>query len=120
MTSTPTPKSLAARRKAHFKTLIADNTTFPMATITYHGPRPDKATKIIVGILKSKNQEPILKKWTGEEIAEDVLSAQEISRFIQEHDVARVLTSEWVLSCPHEEGVDYPEGEDCPHCPDWL
>jgi hypothetical protein len=109
----------AQKRKDHFVNLIAQNTSFPLATITYHGPSPDYATKIVVGILISKDQAPLIKSWTGENIAEDVDTARAISLYIQEHDVARVLTSEWVLSCPHEPGIDYPEGEPCPHCPDW-
>jgi len=24
-----------------------------------------------------------------------------------------------VIGCPHEEGIDYPLGEDCPFCPFW-
>jgi len=23
------------------------------------------------------------------------------------------------IGCPHEEGLDFPEGEDCPFCPFW-
>jgi hypothetical protein len=107
------------RRKNQFKTLIAENQSYPLATITYHGPSPDMATKIIVGIIKSQDTSPIIRYWSGDDIAEDVESAREISLFIKEHDVARVLTSEWVLSCPHEEGVDFPEGNSCPYCPDW-
>ena len=83
------------------------------------GPDPKTATKIVVGILKSKDQPPVIHSWTGDDIADDVESAKEISQFIKGHDVARVLTSEWVLSCPHEPGIDYPEGEACPFCPDW-
>lgn len=119
MTQPSSVKTLAQQRKAKFRELISKNTIFPLATITYHGPSPAKATKIIVGILKSKEYEPIVKEWMGEDIAENVLSAREISLFVKEHEVARVLTSEWVLSCPHKEGVDFPPGEDCPHCPDW-
>jgi hypothetical protein len=112
-------KTQTQKRKAHFVNLIAQNSSFPLATITYHGPSPDHATKIVVGILKGHDQAPLIKSWSGDNIAEDVDTAKEISLFIQVHDVARVLTSEWVLSCPHEVGVDFPEGELCPHCPDW-
>ena len=112
-------KTKAQKRKEHFVNLIAQNTYFPLATITYHGPSPDHATKIVVGILKDKDQAPLIKSWTGDNIAEDVDAAKAISQYVQGYDVARVLTSEWVLSCPHEAGVDYPEGEPCPHCPDW-
>ncbi len=107
------------KRKNQFRLLVAENTTYPLATITYHGPSPDQASKIIVGILTAKDQAPIIREWSGDGIAEDVQSARDISLFIQEHDVSRVLTSEWVLSCPHEEGVDYPDGELCPFCPEW-
>jgi hypothetical protein len=119
MGTPPTKKELAKQRQEQFRRLVAENTSYPLATITYHGPTPQKATKITVGILAGDDQLPIIKEWTGEDIADEVDAALEISQFIKEHDVARVLTSEWVLSCPHEEGVDYPLGETCPLCPDW-
>jgi hypothetical protein len=112
-------QDLSNKRKNKFRKLVSENTTYPLATITYRGPSPDQASKIIVGIIAAKDKAPIIREWTGESIAEDVESAREIALFIQEHDISRVLTSEWVLSCPHEEGVDYPEGELCPFCPDW-
>ena len=109
----------ANKRKEKFRVLVSENTIYPLATITYRGPSPDQASKIIVGIITAQDQAPIIRDWSGEGIAEDVESAREIALFIKENDVARVLTSEWVLSCPHEEGIDYPEGEQCPFCPDW-
>lgn len=112
-------KELSAKRKEQFRSLVAENTSYPLATITYHGPGPSQATKIVVGILLSKQGAPIIQVWDGPEIAEDVASAREIAIFIKKHAVSRVLTSEWVLSCPHEEGVDFPAGQFCPHCPDW-
>lgn len=114
------PRDLANSRKEKFRNLVSTNTAYPLATITYRGPSPDQASKIIVGIIAAKDQAPLIREWTGENIAEDVESAKEIALYIQENEVARVLTSEWVLSCPHQEGVDYPEGESCPLCPDWL
>lgn len=119
MARTSSKKELAAQRLDQFKRLVEENTTYPLATITYHGPSPEKASKIVLGILKGEDQTPIVKEWSGEDIAEDVEAAKEISQFIQDQAVSRVITSEWVLSCPHEEGVDYPSGEDCPHCPGW-
>lgn len=119
MTGRKSIQDLAQKRKDNFRKLVSENTTYPLATITYRGPSPEQASKIIVGIISAKDQAPIIREWTGDNIAEDVESAREIARFIQKNDVARVLTSEWVLSCPHEEGVDYPVGEICPFCPDW-
>jgi len=112
-------RAQANTRKEKFRVLISENTVYPLATITYRGPSPDHASKIIVGIITGPDQAPIIREWSGEGIAEDVESAREIALFIKENDVARVLTSEWVLSCPHEEGIDYPEGELCPFCPEW-
>jgi hypothetical protein len=109
----------AAQRLNEFKQLVEDNQTYPLATITYHGPSPEKASKIVVGLLEDKDQAPILREWVGENIGEDVQTAREITSFVKDQAVARVITSEWVLSCPHEEGTDYPPGESCPHCPDW-
>jgi hypothetical protein len=119
MSKTVSNLELSQRRKNQFKTLISENNDYPLATITYHGPNPDRATKIVVGILISKDQAPIIKSWSGDNIGDDVESAKEITHFIKEHEVARVITSEWVVSCPHEQGIDYPDGEFCPHCPDW-
>ena len=110
---------LFENRRNKFRALISENTTYPLATITYHGPSPDSATKIVVGILKSKDLAPVIRSWSGHDIGEDVEAAKEIALFIKEHDIARVLTSELVLSCPHEEGTDYPEGAFCQQCPDW-
>ncbi len=119
MSETKSIQDLAKKRKNKFRKLVSENTIYPLATITYRGPNPEQASKIIVGILSSKDQAPIIREWSGEGIAEDAESAREIALFIQENDVSRVLTSEWVLSCPHDEGIDYPEGEQCPFCPDW-
>ena len=119
MVPTESNQELSSRRKTQFIKLISENSSYPLATITYHGSGPNIASKIVVGILKSKDQEPVIQSWTEDNIADNVEIAREIARFVKEHDVARVLTSEWVLSCPHEEGVDYPDGDLCPNCPDW-
>ena len=117
---TDSTKEISTRRKAQFRDLITTNKSYPLATVTYHGPSPEEATKIIVGVITKQDKDPIVREWSGPDIAEDVQTAREIARFIQEFDIVRVLTSEWVLSCPHQEGVDYPEGEDCPSCPGWY
>ena len=119
MVGTLSNKEITAQRLDRFMKLVEENKTYPLATITYHGPSPSKASKIIVGILEDQDQIPIVREWSGEEISEDVKAAREISIFIKDHNVSRVITSEWVLSCPHDEGVDYPKGEPCPFCPEW-
>jgi hypothetical protein len=115
----PSPRSLAEKRQQRFRKLVADNDTYPLATITYHGPDPEQATRISVAVLPDQEDQPLVRHWRGENIAEDTTAAREIAIFLKEHNVERVITSEWVLSCPHEEGIDYPMGEDCPYCPAW-
>jgi len=37
----------------------------------------------------------------------------------REHDARSLVMMEEFFSCPHEEGIDYPEGGSCPQCPFW-
>jgi hypothetical protein len=39
--------------------------------------------------------------------------------FFLRHGVRQVAVSRGNLGCPHEEGEDFPHGEDCPFCPFW-
>ena len=32
----------------------------------------------------------------------------------------RSLPATGNMGCPHEEGEDFPDGEDCPFCPFWA
>jgi hypothetical protein len=47
------------------------------------------------------------------------LEKQEIKDFFLQHGVNSVAMSEGNMGCPHEEGLDFPHGEDCPFCPFW-
>jgi hypothetical protein len=44
----------------------------------------------------------------------------EILAFIKSHQVKSVVMTDRIIGCPHEEGVDYPEGMECPECPFWV
>jgi len=39
--------------------------------------------------------------------------------FFLQHGVKSVVMSQCNLGCPHEEGEDFPHGQDCPFCPFW-
>jgi hypothetical protein len=39
--------------------------------------------------------------------------------FFLRHGVKQVAMTEGNMGCPHEEGEDFPQGEDCPFCPFW-
>ena len=38
---------------------------------------------------------------------------------MRQHGVKQVAMSRGNMGCPHEEGEDFPHGEDCPFCPFW-
>ena len=44
---------------------------------------------------------------------------QEMKDFFLRHGVKQVAMTEGNLGCLHEEGEDFPLGEDCPFCPFW-
>jgi hypothetical protein len=45
---------------------------------------------------------------------------EEILKFIRSHEVKSVAMPDRIIGCPHDEGVDYPEGSTCPQCPFWA
>ena len=50
----------------------------------------------------------------------DLEITNQILAFIKEHKAVSVVSVGTILGCPHEEAVDYREGENCPHCPYWA
>jgi len=42
-----------------------------------------------------------------------------VLQFLEAQGVKSVVMPDRLLGCPHEEGIDYPEGEPCPQCPYW-
>src|SRR5712691_7985358 len=96
---------------------------YPVATIAFYGPNDTRASKVAVGILSGENAAPdALERWFAEDrdIRTDSIIAREILEFIQRHGAKSVVMTDGIIGCPHEEGVDYPEGEVCPQCPFWA
>jgi hypothetical protein len=93
---------------------------FPIATIAFYGPDDKTPTKVAVGIVEKEGEEPTaLQRWAGPNVANDPQVNAEIMAFVQEHKAKSVVMTDGVIGCPHEEGIDYPLGEDCPFCPFW-
>ena len=44
---------------------------------------------------------------------------RQMQEFFQKHGVKSVVATDQNIGCPHEEGEDFPLGEDCPFCPFW-
>jgi hypothetical protein len=96
--------------------------TYPLATIAFYGPDTKTATKVVVGILKSEGTDPEpMRKWFSEgDVRTSAKIGEEISAFLRENKASSSVMADGVIGCPHEEGVDYPESSECPHCPFWV
>jgi hypothetical protein len=106
---------LAKRAKRGFR-------GYPVATVAFYGPTAERASKVAVGIIVREGAQPdILERWLSEEhdVRFDEEIGFEISAFLREHAVLSVTMLDRIIGCPHEEGIDYPEGESCPECPYW-
>jgi hypothetical protein len=94
---------------------------YPVATVAFYGPTDKRATKLVAGIIAREGAaaEP-LRKWYSEgDLRNDPQVMGEVSSFIREHEAKSVAMADRIIGCPHEEGIDYPEGEACPQCPFW-
>ena len=96
---------------------------YPIATIAFYGPTAEFATKVVVGILKDENVDADpLEKWLSDnsDIRLDSDIGEELVAFIKSQEVKSVVVTDGIIGCPHEEGIDYPEGKPCPECPYWA
>src|SRR2546423_15690493 len=101
------PSELAKRAKRGFR-------GYPVATIAFYGPSVERASKVAVGIVERDGAEPeILETWRSEDcdVRQDDEIGHEIVAFICSHHVLSVVMVDRIIGCPHEEGIDYPEGE---------
>jgi hypothetical protein len=105
-------------RRAHRKT------GYPLGTVAFYGPDNTRASKAVIGIILSEQApEPaMLQKWWSDttDIRTDPEILQQMLTFLDQQRVQRVVMVDRIIGCPHEEGIDYPEGEDCPQCPYWA
>ena len=107
---------LAQRAKRGFR-------GYPVATVALYGPDDQLATKAAVGIVEEEGgQATVLERWFAEtgDIRSDLGTANAILAFIKEHGARTVVMTDRLIGCPHEEGVDYPEGDVRPECPFWA
>ncbi len=95
---------------------------YPAATVAYYGPDDARATKVVVAIVPSEGVEPAEPRtWAvadGDARGDPFVSAAVVDH-VRAAKAVTVVVAEGILGCPHEEGVDYPEGTSCPECPFW-
>ena len=95
---------------------------YPVATIAYYGPDNQRASKVVVGIVAAEGADvDPMEKWYSDtaDLRSDAKVIEEILALLQRHGVKSVAAIDGIIGCPHQEGIDYPEGESCPVCPFW-
>jgi len=95
---------------------------YPLATVVFYGPVDKHATKAAVGVVTHQGAEPQMHRLFAEQgdARTDPVVNSEILKIVESNGVKSVLSTEGILGCPHEEGIDYPEGTACPRCPFWA
>jgi hypothetical protein len=97
---------------------------YPIATIAFYGPDDKLATKVVVSVFIRESSEPeFLERWFSKgdiDVREDLDIGEQILAFLKPHAPRSTVITEGIIGCPHEEGVDYPEGASCPQCPFWT
>jgi SEC-C motif len=92
---------------------------YPLGTVAMYGPDDKTTTKIAAGVFLHGGAEAIIKRWVATDVTTNPKIQQELRDFFFQHGVKTVAMSEGNMGCPHEEGLDFPHGEDCPFCPFW-
>lgn len=107
-------KALSKKAKKGFR-------GYPIATIALYGPTDEKATKLVVGIVPREDADAErMKKWySDDDIMKEHDVFEEVLEFIMANGARTVGMADRIIGCPHEEGIDYPEGGSCPLCPFW-
>jgi hypothetical protein len=60
-----------------------------------------------------------VERWRGPDVANNPQVVAEISVYLEAHSVQQVAMTDGIIGCPHEEGIDFPAGQECPYCPFW-
>jgi hypothetical protein len=109
-------------RKALSKKVKKGFHGYPVATIALYGHDDKKATKLVVGIVPREHAEPEqMKKWySDDDIMQEHDIFEEVLEFIRANEAKTVGMVDRIIGCPHEEGIDYSEGQYCPQCPFWV
>jgi hypothetical protein len=95
---------------------------YPVGTVAFYGPDPTRASKVAVAIVPGPGAEPAaLERWTADvgDVRTDWGIGRAVLAFLETHRARSVVLSPGIIGCPHEEGVDYAPGTECPQCPYW-
>ena len=104
-----------------------DVTQYPLGTLALYGPDNQRATKLVAAIFKhaGMSKPNWMQRWridAGQagDVRTDPVIQKEVGFFFQRYHVRKIVASDRIIGCPHEEGVDYQLGSACPDCPFWA
>jgi hypothetical protein len=92
---------------------------YPIGTVALYGPDDKSTTKIAAGVILHNGADAIIRRWVATDVVTNPKVQQEIQDFFLQYGVKQVAMSQGNMGCSHEEGEDFPNGEDCPFCPFW-
>jgi hypothetical protein len=92
---------------------------YPLGTVARYGPDDKTATKVVAAVFAYDGADPVLERWVGTDVDTSPKVRAEVAGFLKAHGAKKAVAVPEILGCPHEEGEDFPLGEDCPFCPFW-
>jgi hypothetical protein len=93
---------------------------YPIGTVAFYGPDDKVTIKIVAAVIRKAEAEPVIERWVGTNLIHSPKVQRQILEFFAQHGVKSVASTNRNMGCPHEEGEDFPLGEDCPFCPFWA
>ena len=115
--------SLHGRKSALRKKANRGFRGYPLATMAFYGPDDQVASKVAVAILPGENADvSAIERWFSDQgdVRVDPKVEAEVIEFIKGQGVKTVVIANAIMGCPHEEGIDYPDGASCPKCDYWA
>jgi hypothetical protein len=93
----------------------------PIGTVAFYGPDHRRATKVVVGFGRGGGISD-LQKWLVDagDVRDDDGIMQSVTDCLVARGAASIVVTPGIYGCPHEEGIDYPDGGVCPACPFWA
>ena len=86
---------------------------YPVGAMAFYGPDDKTTTKIAAGVFKGPNSKAIIRRWVATDVMTNPKIQRQIKEFFKQYGVKSVSMSDGNMGCPHEEGKDFPVGEDC-------
>ena len=93
---------------------------YPVVTIAFYGPNNKLATKVAVGVILHQDGDVEMERFVSTtDVRNDEKINAKIVDIIEASGAKSVSAVDGIIGCPHEEGVDYPDGEECAECEFW-